>query len=184
MEIREQRERENSDEPSHPGAERTVALDPVCGMKVVPGAASPVLIHRGLIYRFCSVQCLERFQATPALYTGARRTEEIQPMPKRRRLRIADCNGNALRQVEQHIRSMKGIKSIVIERDKLTIAYDLRIVTLSQIEGVLAASGLTLRAGLHGWRRALWRFAESNESENAAHTGTGACCSRPPPRMR
>lgn len=79
---------------------------------------------------------------------------------------------------------MKGIEFIAVEADNLTVAYDLRIITLAQIEKVLAEMKIELRNGLHGWRRALWRFGESNESENAAQAGTGACCSRPPARLR
>lgn len=164
--------------------QRILALDPVCGTELVPGAQDVSLIHRGIVYRFCSPHCLERFQATPALYTGARRSEDILPMPKRRRLRCLAGAAENLSHAEQALRALKGIEAVAIGADNLTVAYDLRIVTLSQIEKVLAASGVQLRGGLHGWRRALWRFEESNESENAAQAGGGACCSRPPPRLR
>lgn len=161
-----------------------MALDPVCGTDVTPGANGHSLVYRGITYQFCSPHCLERFQATPGLYTGARRSQEVQPMPKRRRLRFAACATESLRQAEQSLRTMKGIEFIAVEADNLTVAYDLRIVTLAQIEKALANEGIELRGGLHGWRRALWRFAESNESENAARAGAGACCSRPPARLR
>lgn len=162
----------------------TVTLDPVCGTALTAEATTPSLTYRGIAYRFCSAQCRERFQATPALYTGARRSAEIQPMPKQRRLRLAAGTMETLRQAEQCIARMKGVQSVTTDSDSLRVDYDLRIVALVQIERALAEAGIVLRQGLHGWRRALWRFAESNESENAAQAGTGACCSRPPARLR
>lgn len=57
-------------------------------------------------------------------------------------------------------------------------------LSLALVEREAAAAGLALRGGLHGWRRALWRFAERNEMDNLARAGNGACCNRPPPRLR
>lgn len=159
-------------------------IDPVCGMEVAAEATAVTLTHRGITYRFCCTQCMERFQATPALYTGSQRSTDIQPMPKQRHLRITAQDADTLSKVEQRIRSMMGVQTAAATSSAFTVAYDLRIVTLAQIERALSECGVVLRGGLHGWRRALWRFAESNESENAAQAGTGACCSRPPPRLR
>jgi hypothetical protein len=104
-------------------------------------------------------------------------------MPKQRRLRLAVWDVTLI-QAEQRVGCMMGVKSVTARNGTLTVAYDLRVVLLAQIERTLAESGIALRGGLHGWRRALWRFTENNESENAAQAGTGACCSRPPARLR
>lgn len=160
------------------------SLDPVCGTAVEADPSKPSLSHRGITYHFCSSQCLERFQATPALYTGSKRHEDMSPMPKRRRLRLGPCDTDTVSQAAHGIRQMKGVSNVEVGADNIVVAYDLRLLTLAQIENTLAGLGVALRGGLHGWRRALWRFAESNESENAAQAGTGACCSRPPARLR
>jgi YHS domain-containing protein len=46
------------------------ARDPVCGMKVSTTEAK-TSVHRGSIYYFCSQQCREKFEASPAIYSGS-----------------------------------------------------------------------------------------------------------------
>ena len=46
--------------------------DPVCGMTVDPAQAAGTLVHGGRTFAFCSRECLERFQADPERYAGAR----------------------------------------------------------------------------------------------------------------
>lgn len=43
------------------------AIDPVCGMPVPP-TGSKTAIHNGRVYRFCSRECREVFEANPDLY--------------------------------------------------------------------------------------------------------------------
>lgn len=45
------------------------ARDPVCGMEVNIAEAS-TSVHRGFVQYFCSQQCREKFEASPALYAG------------------------------------------------------------------------------------------------------------------
>src|SRR5262245_1947540 len=49
--------------PVSPGA-----IDPVCGMTVVPARAAGSHPHAGQTYFFCSRQCLEKFKADPLRY--------------------------------------------------------------------------------------------------------------------
>lgn len=44
--------------------------DPVCGMNIKVAGSHIFTTYHGLTYHFCSSQCLERFNDTPALYTG------------------------------------------------------------------------------------------------------------------
>ncbi len=44
------------------------AVDPVCGMTVVPSSAFAALEHEGRVYYFCSAGCQQRFQENPAQY--------------------------------------------------------------------------------------------------------------------
>jgi Cu+-exporting ATPase len=42
--------------------------DPVCGMGVDRDTAAAAWKHEGVVYRFCSVGCMERFRADPDHY--------------------------------------------------------------------------------------------------------------------
>lgn len=43
-------------------------IDPVCRMAVDPAHASGTLLHDGVLYRFCSLQCVRRFAEAPERY--------------------------------------------------------------------------------------------------------------------
>jgi YHS domain-containing protein len=43
-------------------------IDPVCRMAVDPVHASGTLLHDGIRYRFCSLQCVRRFAEAPERY--------------------------------------------------------------------------------------------------------------------
>lgn len=118
------------------------------------------------------------------LYTGAQRISDIRPIMKKRRLKFVPAAAETLRAACERLLGMIGVTSAVPGENCLVVEYDLRQAALKQIESVATESGLVFKGGLHGFRRDLWKFAEYNELENAAHAGTGACCSRPPPRWR
>lgn len=158
--------------------------DPVCGMEVRAADAPASAEWRGLTYSFCSEQCRERFVAAPALYIQAVRIADVEPIPKRRRLRFVSPGAESLRAACGVLLGMMGVRSAIPDGDAIVTQYDLRQATLAQLERTCAGSGLVLRGGLHGWRRALWRFEEDNEIGNAARPAGGACCNRPPARVR
>lgn len=105
-------------------------------------------------------------------------------MTIRRKLRLAADVAAGVERALQSMREMKGMSAIGVEEDCLVVEYDMKQTTLSQIEAVAAEAGLKFNGGLHGLRRSLWKFAERNELDNAAHAGTGACCNHPPTRSR
>ena len=55
----------------HPGPAPGEAVDPVCGMTVIPGqAAGGSHVHAGTTYHFCSPSCRTRFAANPEAFLG------------------------------------------------------------------------------------------------------------------
>ena len=48
----------------------TEHTDPVCGMKV-DAKQGYGLMHKGLLYRFCSKKCLDQFEQSPDLYISS-----------------------------------------------------------------------------------------------------------------
>jgi P-type Cu+ transporter len=46
------------------------AIDPVCGMDVVPGKTKLVAVHEGHSYWFCAGACREAFEKNPGKYLG------------------------------------------------------------------------------------------------------------------
>lgn len=162
----------------------TTSRDPVCGMNVEIAHSTLFSTHRGIVYHFCSAQCLERFNDIPALYTGPQRIADIRPIPKQRKLRLAEGHESDIRRACQRVGEMMGVAKVTAQNGCLLVEYDLRQTILSQIEAVGTAEGLKFKEGLHGLRRRLWKYLEAGELENAAHPGTGACCNRPPVRLR
>ncbi len=55
------------------------AVDPVCGMTVIPEKAAGHFDHRGTTYYFCGKGCLERFRAAPDQYLDERGNEGGTP---------------------------------------------------------------------------------------------------------
>jgi adenylate cyclase len=47
-----------------------LAIDPVCRMKIDPGAGAGELTHEGVEYHFCSLHCAAQFADNPERYVG------------------------------------------------------------------------------------------------------------------
>jgi len=62
----------SGEEPSGPEP----AIDPVCGMEVVPVDSTPSAGHEGVTYHFCCGGCRDRFAADPASYVEPAGTAE------------------------------------------------------------------------------------------------------------
>ena len=50
--------------------------DPVCGMQIDPDDAAGSEEYQGTTYHFCSRHCVEKFNADPEKYLGARSAPE------------------------------------------------------------------------------------------------------------
>ncbi len=166
---------------THPTA---TARDPVCGTAVVAAESRHSTTYRGMTFHFCSAQCLERFRQEPSLYATPTQVVDHRPLPKHRRLRILSADAATVERTCRRIREMMGVAAVEASGEVMLVEYDLRQVTLGQVEAVAFGEGVRFLGGLHGLRRAWWKFTESNELGNAAHPASGACCSRPPPRVR
>ena len=94
----------------------TTSRDPVCGMAIEVARSSRFITYRGMRYHFCSAHCLERFNDIPALYTGSQRIADILPIPKRRKLRLANSNESDIQCAAQCVSEMIGVTSVTTKR--------------------------------------------------------------------
>ena len=144
--------------------------DVVCGMEVSPRQYETHYLQ--MQFAFCSEQCRDRFVANPHLYIGRpghpapRQQGEV--VIKKRRMRLAaplSRDEGAL--LIQALQAMMGVKSVVIEKDKLDITYDLLQATTEQIEAQMIDIGVRLG---EGWaerlRRAFLHYEEECEIGN------------------
>jgi YHS domain-containing protein len=123
------------------------AIDPVCGMKVEPHQNE--IEHAGIHYAFCSVQCRERFEATPHLYVGLpghpAPKQQGKVVAKRRRFRTETAltpDESAL--LRSELASMMGVTEVSVDGDTVSITYDLLQATAEQLEARMAEIGLKI----------------------------------------
>lgn len=158
-------------------------IDPVCLRRLEASAAAHRLTYRNVSYRFCSAHCLERFAEMPEFFTAPRRLEDIRAVPKQHRLRFSPVSPGILEETIARLRVLQGVIVASASEKYVDLEYDLRLVSLQQIETLLADAGLPLKNGVHRLRRGFWRFSEHNELANLA-SQPSPCCSRPPVRIR
>ncbi|KXB32521.1 hypothetical protein AT959_02215 [Dechloromonas denitrificans] len=159
------------------------SIDPVCLTKLDTSMAIHQLTYRNVTYHFCSAHCQERFSEAAVFFSAPQRIDELHPIPKHHRLRVASVP-EAIREVAGICLSeVRGVSNVLIGDGYADIDYDLRLVSLNQLEAAMKDAGLPLKGWLHGLRRSLWSFVEHNELENLA-SQPSPCCSRPPIRVR
>jgi YHS domain-containing protein len=158
-------------------------MDPVCLTKLDAATASHQLTYRNITYHFCSAHCQERFSEAPVFFGAPRRFEEPHPIPKHHRLRVASVTQAIREMAGIRLCEVRGVNSVLIGDGYADIDYDLRLVSLNQVEAAMKDAGLPLKGWLHGLRRSLWSFVEHNELENLA-SQPSPCCSRAPIRVR
>lgn len=147
-----------------------VGKDVVCGMEVNTDDIS--LDYQGSHYVFCSDQCLERFQLNPHLYIGYPGSEAPKHagvvVLKKRKLKLAEpLPQEVTTQFIEYIEAMMGIHSIEINKNSITIVYDLLQVTETQIEKKITEAGIVLGDNLtEKIRRAFVHFTEETEVES------------------
>lgn len=158
-------------------------IDPVCLMKLDASMASHQLTYRNIAYHFCSTHCQERFSEAPVFFSAPQRIDEQHPIPKHHRLRIASVPQATREMAGIRLNEVRGVSRALIGDGYADIDYDLRLVSLNQLEAAMREAGLPLKGWLHRLRRSMWRFVEHNELENLA-SKPSPCCSRPPIRVR
>lgn len=107
---------------------------------------------------------------------------EAMPILKRHGLCPAASATFNVDEARIRIARLQGVISSSWNGVDLVVEYDLRRITLDQIENVAAGAGLALKGGWHRLQRDWWKFGETNELSNATRSGDGACCNRPPAR--
>ena len=107
-----------------------------------------------------------------------------QPSMKRRCLILASIDPAQIAHARQQVCAMPGVLSVTAEKGCFIVEYNLLQSSLVQIEEVASAAGLSFKGGWHAMRRRVWKYTEVNELDNAASKTTGACCNRPPARLR
>ncbi len=71
----------HSPEPKRADVDQSsVAIDPVCGMTVVPAAAAGTHEYKGKTYYFCSQHCLHKFQNDPESFLNKPAATLVQPI--------------------------------------------------------------------------------------------------------
>lgn len=124
--------------------------DPVCGMQVE--SHQYAIEYLQMHFAFCSTQCRERFQANPHLYIGlpgqkAPKQEGLEVLKQRRLCVNQPLSTSQAESLIEALRAMMGIKSVVVDSNKIEITYDLLQATAEQIEIKIAEIGVQLGEG-------------------------------------
>ncbi len=103
---------------------------------------------------------------------------------KQRVLKIAHGSEPAIARLCERLRASPGVQDVIVVSPCLRVDYELRRISLAHIEAMAEEEGVRFRAGLHAIARDFWKYLECNELANAAAPANGACCNRPPGRIR
>ena len=151
--------------------------DPVCLMSIDPKRVATTLVHNGKTYYFCSVQCRNRFEASPHLYIGlpghpAPRQHGHEVIKKRTLKLKQPLTENQLSVIVTSLQNMMGIKNIHVEANSVYITYDLLQVTVEQVEATIKKTGEQLVSGLaEELKRAFIHYLEETELVNLEKPG-------------
>jgi P-type Cu+ transporter len=115
------------------------AIDPVCGMEVIPSRAAAVIKYRGDTFYFCNVSCRDKFAADPEKYLSAEREPEpmategpaavTEPSPTSARLHIPvggmTC-ASCVEKVEKGLNRLEGVESATANfaTDSVELVYN------------------------------------------------------------
>jgi len=126
-------------------------------------------------YFFCTTQCRETFIEHPTLYSTYKKHSDCRI--KTRALRLAtQLPANSADEIVALVKKMMGIKSVSIDSDTLSVSYDLRELTMTQIEVYLGRCGYQLHQGwLHRIRRGWVQEREETELANLAAAPIARC---------
>lgn len=160
-----------------------LTIDPVCLKRFELSETAHQLTYGNVSYRFCSAHCQERFAEIPEFFTAPRRIEDNRPVPKQHRLKLFPVSSSILEGATERLRQLQGVIQASSSEKYVDLEYDLRLVSLQQIEALLTNAGLPLKGGIYRLLRGFWDFSEHNELANMA-SQPSPCCSRPPVRIR
>lgn len=139
--------------------------------------------HVGIVYHFCSQQCVENFDAHPRLYVGkGAQKAEGKTVIKRRTFTlerpVPQPDADALKAA---LLCMMGVKEVGISGNRVSVSYDLLEATAVQIERAIEKAGASPGKGWVARLRRGWaQYTEETELGNLS-AEDAACCNRPPP---
>jgi YHS domain-containing protein len=147
--------------------------DRVCGTEVRSGEFSAVYL--GAEYRFCSVECRDRFMAFPHLYAGLRsqqspRQRGLQVL-SRRRLRLTvpvPLSAEQGARVTEVLEALPGVRAVEVCGNYIEMVCDPLQVQAASIEARLVDVGELLGEGwVERLREGLKHCAEQSEATSA-----------------
>jgi len=153
---------------------------PVCGMDT--GDSNICVDHLSIEYCFCTEQCRENFLARPRLYVGRKSPVYASREIIKRRTFTLDqtmtdiqCEG-----LMTALNQLMSVQNISVEKNRLSIDYNLLEINAEQIEAALVKAGVSMGSG---WAERLKRgwvhYTEENELDHLA-TSDATCCNKPP----
>tara|TARA_R110001606_G_C15404705_1_gene654293 strand:- start:26714 stop:27217 length:504 start_codon:yes stop_codon:yes gene_type:complete len=148
--------------------------DPVCGMSVTPDKNA--ITYQQMHFAFCSLQCQERFLASPHLYIGypgqKSPKQEGKVFLKQRRIELdKPLTSQMSRKISEALQAMMGIEKVEIIGNNINVTYDLLQATEAQIESEITQAGAKLgQEWSERLKRAFVNYLEESEIKNQAVT--------------
>jgi len=154
---------------------------PVCDMDVTENEIA--LYYRGIEFRFCSEQCRLRFDRRPHLFVGDPRLGESEKqkgtvVKKAHKIKLKVLPDLATRELlAAEIGALMGIESVEVNKDEITLVYDLLQVSMEDIENVIIqAQGHLKQTMTDKLRKGLIQYSEECELDNLAHLSKDSGC--------
>lgn len=165
-----------SNKDSHPSLDTATYHRhcPVCGSVEVEEECG--YRFRGVPHKFCSDHCRQRFARRPHLYVGTPGIsravkQQGRVVPKSHQIATPiRLNGSGSRQLLNSLCSLPGVSQCRVAGEHITVGYDLLVISLKDIEGVVEREVGALKGSVteKAKRKAL-HFAESCELDNLGH---------------
>tara|TARA_R110001592_G_scaffold87572_1_gene258526 strand:+ start:3093 stop:3548 length:456 start_codon:yes stop_codon:yes gene_type:complete len=137
----------------------------------------------GVNYFFCSSQCMSRFRTHPHLYVGTPQLgksakQEHEVVLKKRRIYLNEKTDNTLKKaLLESLQTLMGVKEVSLNKQELSVTYDLLEVSLETIEKNIEVSAAKLRKTLlDSIKRGIIHYSEDCELENLAHLSKEGSC--------
>ncbi len=141
--------------------------------------------HMGIQFLFCSEKCKERFIENPDLYIthSGKPTAEYckNQIIKQHCLKLSESvNNDTKKSITKALETMRGVKSIHIETNKLDITYDLLQTTLLKIEKCLKKTNRQLSGKfMERIKRFFINYTEETELDNLKQKDSYSCHNPP-----
>ncbi len=147
---------------------------PVCGMNDIDDELWRS--YRGIKYKFCSQQCLDRFVAHTGLYSGTPQTGKSEKQKGRVEIKCHKViftkaiTKDQVEKISNALKSVMGIKRFHVGFKSFSVTYDLVEVSLVEIEHEVEKELGEIHSPLfENIKRGWIHYTEECELENLAH---------------